>query len=161
MTCSPLPPVHFSDGFQPFVLKALAQVLRRQLDRLERDIRRRIEIEDHPVRVIDRIDRSAPGMQFDRAHLDHFQQAFFILDIEIFVFLALVPEGEGLDVRAETPAGIALEKTLAADAGGAAQQAEGPVDDLRQDKGGHARVVFGQFALGNVARPRKSRDPDA
>ena len=151
----------FQDGFQPFMLEALAQILRRQLDRLERHVRRRVEIEDHPVRVIDRIDRRTPGMEFDRAHLDHFQQAFLILDIEIFVFLALVPEGEGLDVRAETLAGIALEETLAVDARGAAQQAEGPVDDLRQDKGGHAGVVFGQFALGNVARPRKSRGRDA
>ena len=106
----------FQDGFQPFMLEALPQILRRELERFERNVRRRVEIEDHPVRIIDRIDRSTPGMQLDRAHLDHFQQAFLILDIEIFVILALVLEVEGLDVRAEAPAGIALKKTLAVDA---------------------------------------------
>ena len=104
-------------------------------------------------------------MNFDRAHLDHFQQAFLVLDIEIFVFLALVPELERLDVRPETPAGIALEETLAVDARGAAQQAEGPVDDLRQDKGRHAGVIFGQFALGDMAglgnHAIRMRDRDA
>ena len=100
-------------------------------------------------------------MEFDRAHLDDFQQAFFILDIEVFVFLALVPEFEGLDIRAETPAGIALKETLAVDAGGAAQQAEGPVNDVRQDEGGDAGVIFGEFALGNLTCLARSRDRDA
>ena len=106
VTCSPLPPVHLSTRFQALLLKPLPQVLRRELDRLEGHVRRGIEIEDHPVRVIDRIDAGAPGVQFDRAHLDDFQQAFLILDVEVFVFLALVPELEGLDVRAETLPGL-------------------------------------------------------
>ena len=62
-------------------------------------------------------------MDFDRAHLDDFEQALHIFDIEVFIILALVLELEGLHVRAEALAGIALIEALVADARGAAQQA--------------------------------------
>ena len=109
---------------QAFALEPLPQILRRQLDGLEGNVRRGVEIEDQAVGIIDGIDARAPGMDFDRAHLDDFEQALLVFDIEVFVTLALVLELEGLDVRAQALAGIALIEALVADAGRAAQQAE-------------------------------------
>jgi hypothetical protein len=39
-------------------------------------------------------------MQFNRAHLDNFQKPFFILDVQVLVFLTVMRELEGLYVRA-------------------------------------------------------------
>ena len=77
-------------GFKPFALQPPAKILRGPLDRFKRDVRSRVEIEDQAVGTVYCIDARTPWMYFDRAHLDEFQQAFFILDVEILVTLAFV-----------------------------------------------------------------------
>jgi hypothetical protein len=65
-------------------------------------------------------------MNLDRAHLDHFEQALFVVDIEVLVVLTLVPEFEGMDVLAEPPPWAPLIETLSSvDAGRAAQRLKG------------------------------------
>jgi hypothetical protein len=63
-------------------------------------------------------------MYLDRAHLNDFQQAFFILYIEVLVFLAFVPELEGMNVRSKALTRIALIEALAVNAGRTSQQTE-------------------------------------
>src|SRR5450631_90724 len=98
----------FERRFQPLLLKPLPQILRRQLERLEWHIRGRVQIEDHAVGIIDRVDRGAPGMDLDCAHLDHLKQAFYILYVEILVLFPFVPELKRVYVRPEALARIAL-----------------------------------------------------
>ena len=45
----------------------------------------------------------------------YFEQSFFVLDKEIFVFLALVAEFKRLYIRTQAFAGIALEEAFAVD----------------------------------------------
>ena len=92
MTCRPFPPVHLSEDSRPFFSQALSKVLRAEFQRFKGNVRSRIKIEDHAVRAIDRVDRGTPGMKFNGAHLNHFQQSFFVLNVEVFVRLALVLE---------------------------------------------------------------------
>ena len=141
----------FEDRLQPFLLQPLPQVLRGQLERLERHIRRGVEVEYQPVGIIDRIDGRTPGMDLDRAHLDDFQQAFFVFDVEVFVTLALVPEFERMDVCPEPFAGVALIETLAVDAGGTAQQAERMAGNPGQHERRDGGMIFGELALGDMA----------
>ena len=90
-------------------------------------------------------------MYFDRAHLDEFQQAFFILDVEILVTLAFVLELERMNVRSEAFARIALIEALSINAGRASQQTKRMPAYPRQQERRDSRVVFRQVALGDVA----------
>ncbi len=113
----------FEHWLQALALQSLSQVLCRKLNGLEGHVRRRVEIEDEPIRVVDIIDTGAPGVDFNRTHLDNFEQALFVFDVEILETLALVPEWEGLHVRAETPSRIPLVKALFADTSRTSQKA--------------------------------------
>jgi hypothetical protein len=59
----------FESGFEPLAFEPLPQILRGELQCFKRNIRRRIEIKDETVGIINRIDRGAPWMNFNRAHL--------------------------------------------------------------------------------------------
>ena len=51
---------------------------------------RRIQIEDHPVRRMDIIDRRAPRMYLNDAHWDHLHDALGVLQIDMFITAAFV-----------------------------------------------------------------------
>src|SRR5713226_10588773 len=114
----------FKRGLQSLLLKPLPQVLCCQLERLERHVGGRVEIEDQAIGIIDRIDRRTPRMDLDSTHLDYFQQASFILDIEVLVLFPFMPELKRVYVWPQALAWIALIETFAIDAGGAAQQTQ-------------------------------------
>ena len=151
VTCNPLPPVHLRLDSRPFCLEPLPQVRGRQLQRFERNVRRGIEVKDQAVGIINRIDRSAPRMNFDRAHLDDFQQAFFVLYVQVFVALAFMPKFEWMHILSESPPWTALIETLPAiDSGRAAQQAERAPNDAGQHEGCDGGVIFREFTFGNL-----------
>src|ERR1043165_5058940 len=91
----------FKRGLKPTLLEPLPHIPRSELDGFKRHFGSGIKIEDHAVRIIDRMDRSAPGMNLDRSHLDHFEQPLLVIDVEVFVAFALVPELEGMDFLAQ------------------------------------------------------------
>ena len=129
----------FQAGIKASFLEPLPQVDSRKFQSFEGNVRRGIKVEDQPVGIVDRVNRRAPGMDLDRAHLDDFQQTFFVLDIEVFVTLAFVPEVEGMDIFAESPPRATLKKTLlSVDAGRTAQQAERVTRDGGSIKGATA-----------------------
>ena len=137
----------FERRFQALPLQALSKVLRAEFQRFKGNLGSRIKIEDHAVRTIDRVDRGAPGMKFDGAHLNHFQQSFFVLDVQVLVRFALVLEFKRTNIGAQTFPGIPLKETLLIDSGRATQQAERMPHDLRQYQRRDRCIIFRKFAL--------------
>jgi hypothetical protein len=91
-------------------------------------------------------------MDLDGSHLNDLQQAFGVLDVEIFVTLAFVPEVEGMDVLAQAPPRTTLKKTLLSiDAGRTAQQAERVACDARQHERRDGSVIFSERAFRDVS----------
>src|ERR1700691_4903206 len=113
----------FERRFQALVSQALSKVPRAELQSFKGNFRSRIKIEDHAIRTIDGVDRGAPRMKFDGAHLNYFQQPFFIFEVQILVGLPFVFEFKRTDIRAQAFSGIPLKKTLLVESGRAAQQA--------------------------------------
>src|ERR1700759_5043498 len=127
-----LAPSAFEHRFQPLALKPFSEVLRGQFDGLEGNVGRGVEIEYHPVRMVDIVNACAPWMDFDRAHLDDFKQALRVLNVEVFVTLPLVLKLERLNVRAQALARITLVETLIVDTRGATQEAQRMTQETRQ-----------------------------
>src|SRR5665213_1000750 len=141
----------FERRFQALSSQALTKVLRAEFQGLKGDFRCRVQIEDHAVRTINRVDRGTPGMKFDRAHLNHFQQPLFVLDIEVLIRLALVFEFKWAHISAQAFPWIPLKKTLLVDSRRATEQAERMPHNLRQYPGRDRCVIFGKFALRDMA----------
>src|SRR5690242_21774741 len=60
-----LAPGAFQHGLQAFALEPFLEILRGQFDGLEGNVGRGVEIEYHPVRMVDIFDAGAPGMDFN------------------------------------------------------------------------------------------------
>src|SRR5688572_20932329 len=119
----------FKYCLEPFLLEPLPQVLRGKFKRFEWYIRCGVKIENEPVGTIDVVDARAPWVDLDGPHLDHFQQTFFILDIEVLEHLPFVTELKRMHIRPQSLAGVALVETLAIDAGRTPQEAQGTSRD--------------------------------
>ena len=50
----------------------------------------RVEVEDHPLRRLDRVGARGPGMELDRAHLHALQDAAGVGDIEVVLRTAVL-----------------------------------------------------------------------
>ena len=137
--------------FEALPLQSLSKILRAEFQRFKGNVGSRIKIEDHAVRKIDRVDRGAPGMKFHGAHLNYFQQSFFVFDVQVFVGLPLVLEFKRMDIGAQTFPGIPLKETLLIDSRRAAQQTKRMPHDLRQHQGRDRCIIFRKFALRDMA----------
>jgi hypothetical protein len=86
--CNPLPGTFERRLESP--VKPLPQVLCGQLVRFERHVRRRVEIENQPVGIIDRIDARTPRVYLYRPYLNDLQQTVVIISIEVPVILPVL-----------------------------------------------------------------------
>ncbi len=61
-----------------------------------------IEIENHPVRLLDIVDMASPQMQFQHANLHGSDQTALVLDIEIFVGAGFLANADRLELIRKT-----------------------------------------------------------
>src|SRR5688572_8367862 len=91
----------FKHRLQTALCQTLAQILGRQFQGIKGHFRRGIKIEDHSVRRVDRVNSRAPGMNFDSAHLNKFEQALLVVYVKIFETFSLVRELERVQMGSQ------------------------------------------------------------
>jgi hypothetical protein len=84
-----LPPLVFGQEARPFGLQHVANAQGRLGHSVPGDPLPRIEVEHEDVRMFDVVDRGAPGVELDRAHLDEAEEAIEVLDPEPHALAAL------------------------------------------------------------------------
>jgi hypothetical protein len=102
-------------------------------------------------------------VKLEGVELDQFEERLRIAHHQVVrVFSGLLPDGNRVDPR-ETGSGMLLEEAGLVDTLGAADDRDGPVDDLGQQPGHHGDVVVGDVAFGDAPvgedDPLRMREP--
>ena len=122
----------------------------------------RIEIEDHAVGAVERIERHAPRVDFQRTHLHHRDQARKILDIEIGLVEARHFDLAKLRQHART--GMPLIEAFLLSPRRATHHRHGAAGDMRQHPLGHSNIMVGKLRFRDpLLRPKhfvRVRKPD-
>ncbi len=139
----------------------LLEVGRRFLDHFEVEAFVGIEIEDHPVGLLDVGDEAPPAVELDRPHLDADQHAVGVVDVEIGLDRSvLLADVDVVDVVAEAAGVVLLEEAVLGAPLRAADQADRaagePAKRERRDRG----VIVGEIALGDARTRDRSRGRD-
>jgi hypothetical protein len=95
-------------------LEVRTYVARRTLDGFPSDVRRRIEIEDQPVRVLHILHRRIPRMEFDRAHLHQRDQPLRIIHVDVSFSLPMPRDLHAMNMRRHAVGDMTLKETLTA-----------------------------------------------
>ena len=82
--------------------------------------------------------------------LHQFNQALFVLDIEVLVGLPFVLPGEGMNVRAKSGALISLVKASARGSFRTPQQADGVAAKIGENPARYGRIIFREVAFGQA-----------
>ena len=110
-----------------------------------------VEIEDHPVGRLERVDMAAPAVEFDRPHLDAGEDAAGVLDIEIILDPAvLLADRDMVDLRTERSRIMLLEKALLGATLRAADEADRAARHVRQHDRRDRGIIVGKVALGRL-----------
>ena len=109
----------------------------------------RVEVEDEPVRALERADPGAPHVERDRAEVRDVAQALAVVHDEVVDVApgVLRVHALGPDPRGNPLGSVLLEEGLALDAVGVARQHERPVLQVRQHERRDARVVLEEVPL--------------
>lgn len=108
-----------------------------------------VEVEHKAVGLFDILDPSSPRMQLDRSHLDAGHQPIGIVDIQVWLLVAvLFGDTHLVDFVAEAPGIMLLEKALLGTALRAPNQTDRPTANPGQHDLRDGRVVVRELALG-------------
>ncbi len=138
-----------AEGFDLHRREIVAHRLRGIDDGGEGQVGRGIEIEDELIGTIGIVGCRAPGMDLDHAFLNQQHEIMCVAQHEIIAGLGFLFDRDALDVL-HAGREMLLEEAFAGNAARAAQQAQRPVGDMRQDPLGDAGVIFDELALGDA-----------
>ncbi len=147
----PLPPVTIGKRFEPRRLQQLAQIARGLAHLRKVDARIGIEVEDEPIRLLQRLGARAPQVDLDTADLRHGDEAGRAVDHEIVGDLAVAfLHRHRLQGGRHALLGVLLEEALLGRPLRAAHEAQRAPAAVRQHALADGEEIFGEVELGYV-----------
>ena len=145
--CSPLPPVVLTKLSKPRSSRNL-RISSDSFDHaVPRDLRRRIEIENDPVRPFQIIAPRAPHMNFQRRDLGQSHESLGVFDDDIILDARLVANRHAPQILRRNVAGMLLKEARLTRSLRAANDRQRPIRDVRQHPIGDINVILREIAL--------------